>query len=500
VFPSSTPSIVPSPFASKKPSISPTGQPSRHPSEIPTSAPTWASSRPTGAPSESPSVHPTRLPTISPTDKPSLQPSVHPTRLPSSSPTKSPTSLPSNVPSNYAIIETVEYLSITLFGFGSTKFENSAKTLWEQVTSKHVSDYYNDGDRAEDDSEIKILSIETTFVDSERSSRRDLRDRLLSVFRNLSGDDVEISYKQTVNYRITQEGTSDISLRTSEILAFPFATDRRQGIYVESLKTTSSETFGSVTDSSSVTINNPPTSVPSSAPSSLDEESESSLGILIGSVVGAVVFVALLFGAYIFYKRRKQSEGRREDEEGIMPVINQDEGSTLAEPTPRLGMISSNESIGLYGDQSIATQDYDYAKAYGNESITSSAGGTFGSIAAGKTKTSFNESQSIISKNSSFDALYGNVTPSVSKENYLDVYCPPGKLGVVIDTPDSGPPVVHGVKDSSVVADQIRVGDKVVAVDDEDVRTFTAIKVSKMISRKSANPTRKLTILRKGED
>ena len=78
----------------------------------------------------------------------------------------------------------------------------------------------------------------------------------------------------------------------------------------------------------------------------------------------------------------------------------------------------------------------------------------------------------------------------------IEVYAPPGKLGVVIDTPDEGAPVVHAIKDSSCIADQIKVGDKLIAVDDEDVRAMTAIKVSKMISRKSANPTRKLTIVR----
>ena len=57
------------------------------------------------------------------------------------------------------------------------------------------------------------------------------------------------------------------------------------------------------------------------------------------------------------------------------------------------------------------------------------------------------------------------------------------------DTPQfEGPPVVHAVKDSSVIADLIQVGDKLVAVDDEDVTNMTAIKVSKLISRKSANP------------
>jgi C-terminal processing protease CtpA/Prc len=82
------------------------------------------------------------------------------------------------------------------------------------------------------------------------------------------------------------------------------------------------------------------------------------------------------------------------------------------------------------------------------------------------------------------------------REEVIHVFAPAGKLGVVIDTPDDGAPVVHAIKDSSVIADKLQVGDKLVAVDDEDVRMMTAIKVSKLISRKSANPSRKLTIVR----
>jgi C-terminal processing protease CtpA/Prc len=82
------------------------------------------------------------------------------------------------------------------------------------------------------------------------------------------------------------------------------------------------------------------------------------------------------------------------------------------------------------------------------------------------------------------------------REQVIVVEAPAGKLGVVIDTPDDGAPVVHAVKDTSVIADQIRVGDKLIKVDDEDVRSMTAIKVSKLISKKSANPVRRLTIVR----
>lgn len=82
------------------------------------------------------------------------------------------------------------------------------------------------------------------------------------------------------------------------------------------------------------------------------------------------------------------------------------------------------------------------------------------------------------------------------KEEYFDIYAPGGKLGVVIDTPNSGAPVVHNIKETCPIADQLRVGDKLIAVDDEDVRSMTAVKVSKLISQKSNNPTRKFTISR----
>ncbi len=70
-----------------------------------------------------------------------------------------------------------------------------------------------------------------------------------------------------------------------------------------------------------------------------------------------------------------------------------------------------------------------------------------------------------------------------------------GKLGIVIDSPDAGPPVIHNLKETSPIADKIQVGDRLVAVDDEDVRSLNSIKVSKLISRKS-NESRKLTVIR----
>lgn len=144
--------------------------------------------------------------------------------------------------------------------------------------------------------------------------------------------------------------------------------------------------------------------------------------------------------------------------------------------------------------QSINTVDYDYSKAFPGDSSLSSAGGTIGDLTRGTLGTP-GPSPSLFSTEESFDKIYSSANANV-KETMFEILAPPGKLGVVIDTPDDGAPIVHAIKDTSVIADKIKVGDQLVAVDGEDVRTMTAIKVSKMISKKSKNPIRKLTILR----
>lgn len=144
---------------------------------------------------------------------------------------------------------------------------------------------------------------------------------------------------------------------------------------------------------------------------------------------------------------------------------------------------------------SVATVDYDYSKAYGgggDTSVVSSVGGTLGDATR---QTAGEVAAGRLALGAGYD---DNMRDSsrIPREQVIVVEAPAGKLGVVIDTPDDGAPVVHAVKDTSVIANQIQVGDKLIKVDDEDVRSMTAIKVSKLISKKSANPVRRLTIVR----
>ena len=81
-------------------------------------------------------------------------------------------------------------------------------------------------------------------------------------------------------------------------------------------------------------------------------------------------------------------------------------------------------------------------------------------------------------------------------EERFDVMAPAGKLGMVIDTPNGGVPVVHAIRDTSVLANRVRVGDWLLSVDGVDCTAMTAMQVSKLISLKSEKPSRALVFVR----
>jgi len=92
------------------------------------------------------------------------------------------------------------------------------------------------------------------------------------------------------------------------------------------------------------------------------------------------------------------------------------------------------------------------------------------------------------------------------EERQLDIIAPKGKLGVILVIPEPpappGPAYVFDVRDDSVLFGKIRLNDKIVAVDDEDVSRLSAVEVSKLLGKKSSRPRRKITVLREvdGED
>mmetsp|Transcript_18400 Transcript_18400/g.52750 ORF Transcript_18400/g.52750 Transcript_18400/m.52750 type:complete len:1039 (+) Transcript_18400:807-3923(+) len=75
---------------------------------------------------------------------------------------------------------------------------------------------------------------------------------------------------------------------------------------------------------------------------------------------------------------------------------------------------------------------------------------------------------------------------SVSKRTKVTVVAPPGKLGIILaNKTDSKGTVVSGVRTSSVLADKVSPGDRIIAIDGEDVSRMTVSEITTIMARKS---------------
>lgn len=84
---------------------------------------------------------------------------------------------------------------------------------------------------------------------------------------------------------------------------------------------------------------------------------------------------------------------------------------------------------------------------------------------------------------------------SSARRSRITVMAPPGKLGIILaNKADSKGTVVSGVRTSSVLAEKISPGDRIVAIDGEDVSLMTVSEITTIMARK-ADFERTLTVL-----
>lgn len=555
----SSPTVAPT----QAPTLSPTRRPTKSPTEAPTDRPTENPTKsPTVSPTISPTVppeDPTMTPTISPTDSPTQNPTPAPTFFPtlspvSSTPTTSPTGIATKQESPL-ITQTLPGLSIVLQPLtplnatGITAFEKGTDTYYDYYYNRINSESFSDVQK-----QVRDVTVQTKVLSQSppyNNGRRQLQMQMQ-----------QISYEQRVSYRLNNDddANNNNTITSKEIVLDAMNSKAKRDVYLITLQVQSPDIFDPVDTVYMVEFQQPNqgNSDQTTAPSPVGGSGMTSSTIAIISVVTSLVVLFIILGGVWFYRRRGASNsdandasdnkneysnrvgGYRSNDDDLsqnfddgngleaaaigagvsgmqtrqntnirVPSNNYaDEVSTLAEPVPRLGVMSSGDmSYAGYEDKSIATVDYDYSKAYGGGN-TSFAGSSFAHQQQSSSykpqleqRNSSPQQQqneppqssfSVFSDDASFDAHY----QEPYKEQTIEVLAPAGKLGVVIDTPDDGAPIVHAIKETSCVADKLKVGDKLIRVDEEDVTAMTAIKVSKLISRKSANATRKLTIVR----
>ena len=96
------------------------------------------------------------------------------------------------------------------------------------------------------------------------------------------------------------------------------------------------------------------------------------------------------------------------------------------------------------------------------------------------------------------DGIGAGIPGSSPPFKRLTVVAPRGKLGIVVNNENDGDlPIVHAVKDESVLYGKVNVGDLLISVDEVDCRGMSAVNVSRLISSRSQNPTRMLILLRR---
>lgn len=84
---------------------------------------------------------------------------------------------------------------------------------------------------------------------------------------------------------------------------------------------------------------------------------------------------------------------------------------------------------------------------------------------------------------------------AMHKRSKITVIAPPGKLGIILaNKADSKGTVVSGVRTSSVLAEKISPGDRITAIDGEDVSRMTVSEITTIMARKS-DFERTLTVL-----
>lgn len=77
----------------------------------------------------------------------------------------------------------------------------------------------------------------------------------------------------------------------------------------------------------------------------------------------------------------------------------------------------------------------------------------------------------------------------------IDIVAPSGRLGILVDDVD-GPTCISEISANSPMADKLRLGDQIIAVDDEDVQGEYAHDITFLLLAKSANVARKITVMR----
>lgn len=522
--PPPTPNPSPSPViapVTDQPTVSPTQKPS---TEFPTASPTKSptTKAPTNEPTSDPTKGTTREPSPQPTKSPTRAPAPEPTTqspveapetnaptpkttespveapVPENPPTSSPVERPTDSPSTIPVIRTSETVANAPSVAPSTspaptrdptesfEFEmmtlsekgvrlvlrNSGGRVLEEGTSDECTKRWQEDVRQRIETEIQnvIPKVEDLDVDVS-NAKTEIDEAVVLIF------DVLIKIRSPVEEH-------DIS----RYLEGPFDTEFEKQSFADFLRSTGCPEFANVGAVDVV--------MPKSEKGIDEGDSSSDNNGLIAGLALAITAVILLCATFIYVRSRNKQE--REEDSHEMPLFTGEsrnsipyasevevestskyEISTLGDPIP-VGMLRNPDSAdaSTIGTQSV---EYDFNRAFADVQSTTESQLT-GSL----------EHSSLIGIG--FDTNGNNVNPT---EEEFEVVAPAGLLGLILESDvDDGRPTVFNVKPNSVLFNVVRIGDRLLAVDNEDVRQMQASDVSQLIASKRDQKSRILSFAR----
>lgn len=440
------------------------------------------------------------VPTSSPSFSPSELPSALPSILPSGSPSALPTHEPSLAPSDMPSLTPQEYVVELLMEFYGVERKLASVDIFQynSVTEDHITKEFQS---VGTEFQLENLSIETLLTsqevvvpigDASEKSQRALQDQG-PVLRIIS--DTKIEFQSLSN-----------NLNIPLMVGGSFNEEAERQVYLDQLEARAS------LNAKSLKVEVDGVKVPNQA---INPKAPESTGVSIIPIIGGIAGgIAIVIGGFLILRRRRQpkeditfattKEGRPGERINTDILVEpQDEISTLGDPMYAAGgMIIP----GLEKDETVANSiisgDYEYSKNYRGNAVVP------GRERTDTLQNSIDESQKELSADLSSFGQLGKIEDSIflddtsfeqqfaEMEDRFEVVAPAGKLGMVIDTPSGGMPVVHAIKETSILADSVMVGDRLISVDDEDTTGFTAMQVSKLISQKAHQPTRTLMFSR----
>lgn len=534
ISPSEGPTKAPTEEPSEEPTFMPTLEPSEEPSEAPTEGPTPnptlpPTSRPSAFPTKAPTMTPTATPTADPTPSGSFEPTIspeptiapttsreptsQPTLRPTPAPTLAPSPAPSPSPSSAPSLprqDSASQSTMELFPLPKGKFlDERNEIFWRTSTEKFIKDFL-----LSNEVEPPMFDVDVGLT-IQQQNQGIVEQDVVGTFRRVLQEEIsgEEVYSLVVKYYITIGYRSNgYDHDANQLVWSAFGSPEKRATYIANLQQRSGF-FQPVEDVKVEVMGYVPTEAQAPVGGTGQKVDTA---VIVGASVGGVAFIILL--VLLFLRRRS---GKSIEEEDVVQTVAtpsttknikvsteilvepQDDVSTLGDPMygqggMMMGGIERDEMTATVGD------DYDYTKHYRNARGPLSLSGTANTrdrtISEDMSKMSSVQSSSvgklgkmsenIFADDSSFEQQF------INPEERLDVVAPAGKLGMVIDTPNGGIPVVHAIKDTSVLVDQVEVGDRLLSVDGEDCTGMTAMQVSKLISLKSEKPARVLVFAR----